>query len=144
MLKRVEGLFTYQEAILVCESLGAKLFEPKEFDHIKYIWPIIPNQEFGQGLFWTGITDEEEEGKYVEIQINTSVIEKKIHILLKFPKKLRYIFESSKSKLTYDLEWASLQPSNNEGADFVYFKYPDQKVYNGDKSRKVEVLCEKV
>ena len=67
MLKRVEGLFTYQEAILVCESLGAKLFEPKEFDHIKYIWPIIPNQEFGQGLFWTGITDEEEEGKYVEI-----------------------------------------------------------------------------
>ena len=42
------------------------------------------------------------------------------------------------------MEWASLQPSNNEGADFVYFKYPDQKVYNGDKSTKVEVLCEKV
>ena len=50
MLKRVEGLFTYQEAKLVCETLGAKLFEPKEFDHIKYIWPIIPNQEFGQGF----------------------------------------------------------------------------------------------
>ena len=67
MLKRLEGLFTYQEAKLVCEPLGAKLFEPKKIDHIGKIFPLIPNGENGQGLFWTGITDEDEEGKYVEI-----------------------------------------------------------------------------
>ena len=54
------------------------------------------------------------------------------------------MFESSKSKLTYDLNWAALQPITNEGADYIYFKYPDLRYYNGDKSRKVEVLCEKV
>ena len=67
MLKRLEGLFTYQEAKLVCEPLGAKLFEPKEINHIEKIVPLIPNGVNGQGLFWTGITDEDEEGKYVEI-----------------------------------------------------------------------------
>ena len=49
---------------LALESESGPPYHPQ---NLGKIFPLIPNGENGQGLFWTGITDEDEEGKYVEI-----------------------------------------------------------------------------
>ena len=56
----------------------------------------------------------------------------------------RYVFESSGEKVPYDIPWASLQPDNWEGEDYIYFKYPDHKFYDGDAMLKAGLICEKV
>ena len=65
MMMRLEGKFTYYEAKIACENLGAKIFEPIFLNHTEEIKPFFDNDN-GQGIFWTGINDVVEEGKYVE------------------------------------------------------------------------------
>ena len=66
MLMRLEGEFTYHKGKIACENLGAKIFEPIFLNHTKEIWALI--EQNGQGLFWTGINDVAEEGKYVHFR----------------------------------------------------------------------------
>lgn len=52
--------YTYDQAYEECESLGAKLLEPKTdfvYDQIVY--------HLGQDFYWIGISDQETEGKFV-------------------------------------------------------------------------------